>query len=58
MTDHRTAKFFSGDVEIFYRLFGKAGETPVVIVHGLSYFSYDWIPMAAVLAADRQVADC
>ncbi len=56
MTDHRTAKFFSGDVEIFYRLFGKAGETPVVIVHGLSYFSYDWIPMAAVLAADRQVA--
>ncbi len=55
MTDQRTAKFSSGDVEIFYRLFGKSGETPIVIVHGLSYFSYDWIPMAAVLAADRQV---
>ncbi len=56
MPDQRTAKFFSGDVEVFYRLFGKPGETPIVIVHGLSYFSYDWIPMAAVLAADRQVA--
>ena len=56
MIDHRTAKFSSGDVEISYRLFGKPGETPIVIVHGLSYFSYDWIPMAAVLAADRQVA--
>ena len=55
MPEHRTAKFSSGDVEISYRLFGKAGETPIVIVHGLSYFSYDWIPMAAVLAADRQV---
>ncbi len=56
MPDQRTAKFSSGDVEIFYRLFGKSGETPIVIVHGLSYFSYDWIPMAAVLASDRQVA--
>jgi esterase len=55
MIDHRTAKYSSGDVEIFYRLFGKPGETPIVIMHGLSYFSYDWIPMAAVLAADRQV---
>ncbi len=56
MIDQRIAKFSSGDVEISYRLFGKPGETPIVIVHGLSYFSYDWIPMAAVLAADRQVA--
>jgi pimeloyl-ACP methyl ester carboxylesterase len=56
MIDHRTATFSSGDVEISYRLFGKPGDTPIVIVHGLSYFSYDWIPMAAVLAADRQVA--
>ncbi len=56
MPEHRTAKFSAGDVEIAYRLFGNAGETPIVIVHGLSYFSYDWIPMAAVLASDRQVA--
>ena len=55
MIDQRTARFSSGDVEIAYRLFGKSGETPIVIVHGLSYFSYDWIPMAAVLASDRQV---
>jgi pimeloyl-ACP methyl ester carboxylesterase len=56
MTGHQTGSFSSGEVEIFYRLFGKTGETPVVIVHGLSYFSYDWIPMATVLASDRQVA--
>jgi pimeloyl-ACP methyl ester carboxylesterase len=45
----------SGDVEIFYRRFGKSGRTPVLIVHGLSYFSYDWIGPATALAADREV---
>ena len=28
---------------------------PVVIVHGLSYFSYDWIDLAAELATDHQI---
>ena len=28
---------------------------PVLIVHGLSYFSYDWIDPAARIAADREV---
>jgi esterase len=52
---HRTGRFKSGDVEIFYRLFGAKGKTPLAIVHGLSYFSYDWIEPAAALAAGRQV---
>ena len=52
---HRTGKLRSGEVEIFYRLFGTAGRTPAVIVHGLSYFSYDWIDLAAELASDRHI---
>jgi pimeloyl-ACP methyl ester carboxylesterase len=52
----RTATFLSDNVEIFYRLFGTPGRTPVVILHGLSFFSYDWIEQAAALASDRQVA--
>jgi pimeloyl-ACP methyl ester carboxylesterase len=45
----------SGDVEIAYRRFGKPGATPLLIVHGLSYFSYDWIGPASRLATDREV---
>jgi esterase len=45
----------SGDVEIAYRRFGAPGRVPVVIVHGLSYFSYDWIGVAARIAVDREV---
>ncbi len=45
----------SGDVEIFYRRFGKPDRTPVLIVHGLSYFSYDWIELASALATNREV---
>ncbi|MDP2410032.1 MAG: alpha/beta hydrolase [Pseudolabrys sp.] len=51
-----TGRVVSGDVDIFYRKFGKPGRTPVLIVHGLSFFSYDWIGVAARLAADREVA--
>jgi esterase len=46
----------SGDVEIFYRKFGTAGRMPVLIVHGLSYFSYDWIGPAKAIGHDREVA--
>jgi len=42
-------------VNIFYRLFGAPGATPVLIVHGLSFFSGDWIGPASRLASDRQV---
>jgi esterase len=45
----------SGDVVIFYRRFGEPGRTPVLIVHGLSYFSYDWIGPATRIATDREV---
>jgi len=45
----------SGDVSIFYRKFGRPGGTPIIIVHGLSYFSYDWIEAAAQMAGDREV---
>ena len=50
-----TGRVAAGDVEIFYRKFGKPGRAPVLIVHGLSYFSYDWIGPASALAADREV---
>lgn len=56
MAEPRTGKARSGEVEIFYRLFGEPGGVPAVIVHGLSYFSYDWIEPAAALARGRQVA--
>jgi pimeloyl-ACP methyl ester carboxylesterase len=45
----------SGDISIFYRRFGRPGGTPVIIVHGLSYFSYDWIDAASRMAHDREV---
>jgi len=61
---HQTGRVRSGDVDIFYRLIGRpaaastapSSATPVLIAHGLSYFSYDWIDAAAALGAGRQVA--
>ena len=55
MPGHRTETVPSGDVEIFCRVFGEAGKTPLLVLHGLQYFSYDWIGVATSLAADRQV---
>jgi pimeloyl-ACP methyl ester carboxylesterase len=52
---HQTGRCPSGDVTLAYRRFGKPGLTPVLIAHGLSYFSYDWIDVAGALAADREV---
>jgi pimeloyl-ACP methyl ester carboxylesterase len=54
-TQAATGTVGSGDVEIFYRRFGQHGRTPMLIVHGLSYFSYDWIEPASKLATDREV---
>jgi pimeloyl-ACP methyl ester carboxylesterase len=46
----------SGDVSIFYRRFGNAGRTPILVMHGANYFdSYDWIGVAGTLAIDREV---
>ena len=54
---HRTGTIQSGDVALFYRLFGTAtSRTPLVILHGSNYFdSYDWIDVAAAVATDREV---
>lgn len=52
---HQAGRVRSGDVEIFYRRFGSRGATPILIVHGLSYFSDDWVEVAAALAHDREV---
>lgn len=51
LADHQTGTLEVGDVKLFYRRFGTSGATPILIVHGLSYFSYDWIDVAAELAA-------
>lgn len=53
--DAVTGRAQSGDVRLFFRRFGRPGATPVLILHGLSFFSYDWIGTAAALAADREV---
>ena len=55
LSQHETGTARCGTVDIFYRRFGKPGRTPLVIVHGASYFSYDWIDLAAAIATDREV---
>ena len=50
-----TGSIRTSDVDIFYRRFGRTGRTPVLIAHGLSYFSYDWIGPASAIAVDREV---
>jgi pimeloyl-ACP methyl ester carboxylesterase/catechol 2,3-dioxygenase-like lactoylglutathione lyase family enzyme len=52
---HHIEHFRSGDVEISCRVFGVPGASPIVILHGLSGFSYDWIETASMLAIDREV---
>lgn len=54
--EQRIARVSSGDVSLFYRVFGSPGKTPLVILHGSNYYdSYDWINVATQLATDRQV---
>ena len=56
---HHTGRAASGDVSIHYRKLGKRedgrGASPILIVHGLSYFSWDWLEVAQALGADREV---
>jgi pimeloyl-ACP methyl ester carboxylesterase len=55
-SNHKTGTVRSGDVDIFYRRFGKPGLAPILIFHGAQYFdSADWIDVAAKLAIDREV---
>ncbi len=51
---HQTGSCVSGDVSIFYRRLGKPGRSPILFVHGLSYFSWDWLEVAAALSSDRE----
>jgi pimeloyl-ACP methyl ester carboxylesterase len=54
--EQRIARVNSGDVSIFYRVFGSPGKTPLLILHGSNYYdSYDWINVATQLATDREV---
>jgi pimeloyl-ACP methyl ester carboxylesterase len=54
--EHRTARVSSGDVTLFYRIFGQPGATPLLILHGSNYYdSVDWIEVASALATDREV---
>jgi pimeloyl-ACP methyl ester carboxylesterase len=52
---HQTGRTRSGEISIHYRMLGRPGGTPLLIVHGLSYFSYDWLGVAQALAGEREV---
>lgn len=52
---HQTGRARSGEVSIHFRRLGKPGGTPLVIVHGLQYFSWDWLEVAQALGAGREV---
>jgi pimeloyl-ACP methyl ester carboxylesterase len=53
---HRTGRCDSGGVSIFYRRLGTPGGIPALFVHGLSYFSWDWLEAAAALGTARECA--
>ena len=55
MVDHQAGRARSGDLSIHFRKLGQRGQTPVLIVHGLQYFSWDWLPVAQALGAAREV---
>lgn len=53
----RSGRVNSGDVSLFYRVYGGGGGTPLLIMHGSNYFdSEDWVEVARTLATDRPVA--
>lgn len=68
MIAHETGRARSGELQIFYRSIfpgegkGKTGrdtkKTPLLIVHGLSFHSEDWLPAAQNLAAGGREVVC
>ncbi len=57
MGEERTGRLASGDVSIFYRVFGARGSTPMLLMHGANYYdSYDWVGVGQMLGADREAA--
>jgi pimeloyl-ACP methyl ester carboxylesterase len=55
MIAHETGRARSGELSIHWRKLGRRGGTPVLIVHGLQYFSWDWLEVAHALGAEREV---
>ena len=55
LPDSTLQQFHANNVELAYRLFGKPidKKTPVLFVHGLSFFSYDWIAFGNQICSDR-----
>ena len=55
--EERDGRLASGDVNLFYRVFGAHGRTPMLLMHGSNYFdSYDWVGIGRALATDRETA--
>lgn len=55
--EERDGRLASGDVSLFYRVFGAHGRTPMLLMHGSNYFdSYDWVGIGRALATDRETA--
>jgi pimeloyl-ACP methyl ester carboxylesterase len=53
---HQAGFARAGDISLHYRRLGRAGGTPLVFVHGLSFFSWDWLEVAQALAIGREAA--
>lgn len=59
IVNHTSGKCKSADIVLNYRLFGNKQsvngneQTPVLFIHGLSYFSYDWLEFGSTLCVDR-----
>lgn len=59
IVNHSSGKCKSADIVLSYRLFGNEQaingneKTPVLFIHGLSYFSYDWLEFGVQLCIDR-----
>lgn len=51
---HQTGVARSGDIALHYRRLGRPGGTPLLFVHGLSFFSWDWLEAAQALAGLRE----
>jgi pimeloyl-ACP methyl ester carboxylesterase len=52
-------RFQAGELQLAYRLVNKkgAGTVPLVFVHGLTQFSYDWMPVASALGREAACLD-
>lgn len=53
---HQSGRARSGALEIHFRKLGRKGKTPLLVVHGLQYFSWDWLGVAHALGGEREVA--